>query len=113
MCTETKGSTRESLEIDIFVRRKPFETDALRVPASDARFNKCGNSSDNANSAYRSFLHEVGHALGIGHPLGGPQKAGQMGGQITDSVMNYVFDEPDCAPYPFDLMAIYALYQTE
>lgn len=26
------------------------------------------------------------------------------------TVMNYV-DGPDCSPYPFDVMAIYALYQ--
>ena len=28
-----------------------------------------------------------------------------------DSVMNYRFGEPDCSPHPFDIMAIYALYQ--
>ena len=44
---------------------------------------------------------------------------------IPDSVMNYDdpdkirhpsisddFDEPDCSPHPFDLLAIYALYQS-
>ena len=31
---------------------------------------------------------------------------------INDSVMNYESDEPGCAPNPFDLMAIYALYQS-
>ena len=96
---------------DIIIRRSKFENDLLQVPESDAMFNNCGNESDNANSAYRSFLHEVGHALGIKHPLGDPRKAGQAGGQITDSVMNYV-DEPGCAPYPFDQLAIYALYQS-
>ena len=34
---------------------------------------------------------------------------------ITDSVMNYRRDdigyEPDCAPYPLDILAIRALYQ--
>ena len=29
---------------------------------------------------------------------------------ILDSVMNYEV-EPDCSPYPFDIVAIYALYQ--
>ena len=39
--------------------------------------------------------------------------------QEFDSIMNLAtfederdFAEPDCAPYPFDLMAIYALYQS-
>ena len=34
---------------------------------------------------------------------------------IPDSVMNYVNftrTEPDCSPHPFDIMIIYALYQT-
>ena len=26
--------------------------------------------------------------------------------------MDYSFTQPDCSPYPLDLMAIYALYQT-
>ena len=34
-----------------------------------------------------------------------------------DSVMNYDWragvNEPDCSPYPLDVMAIYALYQTD
>ena len=42
---------------------------------------------------------------GISHPT------------IPDSVLNYHkyvsrnFEEPDCSLYPFDVMAIYALYQ--
>ena len=86
---------------DIIIRRSKFQNDALQVPESNARFNRCGNDSDRKYSAYPSFLHEAGHALGIsGHP------------EIADAVMNYVFDEPDCSPHPFDVMAIYALYQS-
>ena len=54
-----------------------------------------------SNSSYhRSLSDAVAHAL------------------IPDSVMNYDHDidqitnEPDCSPYPFDVIALEALYQT-
>ena len=66
------------------------------------------------------MVHESGHALG----LSGFSWAGLLTSQgsyemshptISDSVMNYwqyTATEPDCSPHPFDIMAIYALYQT-
>ena len=83
--------------------------DDLRLPTPFARFNTCFNDDfDDYGSAYTSFLHEVGHLIGISkHP------------EFPESVMNYdhatgVSDllEPDCSPYPIDIMAVYALYQT-
>ena len=68
MCTRStavyRGSTLHSSTSDIFIRRSVFESSAesLAVPMIDARMNLCGV----AGSAYWSFLHEVGHALGIG-----------------------------------------------
>ncbi|MDE2869765.1 MAG: hypothetical protein OXR64_09450 [Chloroflexota bacterium] len=90
---------------DVFIRRSHFVSDPLLRPASDAMFNFCGNAGDNKNAAYKSFLHEAGHALGIG---------GAAGGHATDdqaSVVNGA-SEADCAPHPADIMALYALYQT-
>ena len=127
MCTRTDktydtAATRlTKATSDIFIRRSKFEVGVvtnvttLDVPAADARANWCNNDSDMANSAYRSFLHEIGHVLGIGRGEINDTSAGWVEGAhplIHDAVMNYEFDEPDCAPYPFDLMAIYALYQS-
>ena len=59
---------------------------------------------------YKLMVHEAGHALVIlgtryGHP------------EMYDSIMSYGnhipedLGEPECSLYPFDIMAIYALYQ--
>ena len=101
----------------------------------DVRFNTCQpiQRTDGANIyfPYSTVLHEAGHTLGLSgyniadvtllrfyemsHPT------------IPESVMNYDYEvsdnhdpvtgdfirtEPNCAPYPFDLMALHALYQT-
>ena len=112
--------------------------DPLLVPASNARFNTCKStagsvSADDEGSAYATMVHEAGHALGIG---GGSSNEWVQSGhpQVSDSVMNYDyiavakepsvppvrrgdfdprFRERDCGPHPLDLMAIYALYQTD
>ena len=122
MCTDTvKLTTIDSagnplsteLDIDIIIRRKPFMSESLAVPASDARFNACPNS----DSAYPAFLHEVGHALGI---AGGDavdklnvrwDSEGHPNGVVSDSMMAQYL-RIYCSPHPFDIMAIYALYQT-
>ena len=90
---------------------------------------------------YETMLHESGHALGLSAfsiqsvpsvPFG--SRSGYVGSHptIPDTVMNYdhespfLYDaslpenerwirplgEPNCSPHPFDIMAIYALYQT-
>ena len=90
---------------DIFIRRSKFTSDLLLPREADSMFNECGNRSDDKNSAYKSFVHEVGHALGIG---------GAAGGHSVNEVASVVNNrlEPDCAPHPADIMALYALYQT-
>ena len=68
-------------------------------------------------SAYAMMLHEIGHALGVG---GGEDKDG-AGGSWSDrqhphsSLRNasvLAGSRPSCFPYPFDVLAVYALYQT-
>ena len=75
---------------------------------------------------YTLMAHEVGHALGLSGvslPRVLRQSYEMAHATIPDSVMNYdwevpswayllAIDEPDCSPHPFDIMIIYALYQT-
>ena len=61
---------------------------------------------------YSTVVHEGGHALGIA----GTDNSGGDGqeihhAQIEDSVMREK-EFTICSPTPFDVMAIYALYQT-
>ena len=74
--------------------------------------------------AYETLVHEAGHAIGIGGGEGASQvRRGHP--FIPYSIMNYdnlVYvnvdtnpeksSEDDCAPYPFDILAIFSLYQT-
>ena len=95
-------------------------------------------SSSNAYFAYATAVHEAGHALGLSNVsyvglvtdslfsfFGSSQPYEAAHPTIPDSVMNYdaevpdnwatwapsPLNEPDCSPHPFDLMAIYTLYQ--
>ena len=73
----------------------------------------------NQSSAYGAFMHEVGHAFGVGG--GNEYDSGGVGNMWNDtfhpqpslkdsSIM--AGSHPDCSPYPFDVLAIYALYQS-
>ena len=104
---------------DIFLNHGKLAMPAPQVPTSVV-FNTCGTGDAEFNKAYETLVHEAGHALGVhgGQNLTGKdQEAGHP--IIADSVMNYdkvvgvvEDDEPDCSPHPFDILAIYALYQT-
>ena len=91
--------------------------------AGDVMFNMCmptvGNEKD--FYLYALMVHESGHALGLSGfspealVLGARAKYEMSHPTIADSVMNYwnfTRTEDDCSPHPFDIMAIYALYQT-
>ena len=78
----------------------------------EVRFNSCVDViEDNAEkrhsylTAYGTLVHEAGHAIGIG---GGKSTTHST---IADSAMSRT-DNLLCSPHPFDIMAIYALYQT-
>ena len=109
--------------MDNLFRKSGFESsgtgsnplDWLKIPTA-VKFNKCfmnaGVLDDDSTYAYRTAMHEGGHALGTSgfdiFRVWGPYVSAHPG--ISDSVMNYE-DEPDCSPHPFDILAIYALYQ--
>jgi len=115
MCTAPDQSRVDSTR-DILIRRSKFETaggqpaDPLATPASNGRFNMCLNRGDTDSTAYESTLHEIGHVLGVGGDTGHPGEEGKAD-EFFDSVMDYNFSQPDCEPYPLDILAIYALYQ--
>ena len=94
----------------------------------DVRFNTCLPKSSNQNLDigflnYRLMVHEVGHALGIsGFSLNLFSQYPAAHATIPDTVMNYDnevsrhlvpgdFQEPDCSPHPFDIMAMQVLYR--
>ena len=73
------------------------------VLPTEVHFNKCHMPS---SGAYQTLIHEAGHALGIrggGHPPVDNQRA-----RYTVMSTSFGFG---CQPHPFDIMAIYALYQ--
>ena len=100
-----------------------------RPSDDDIRLNRCFDrvrgvyvQDDSGFKPYRTAVHEMGHALGLSNidlfPLDNLQTQPYSAAHpsIPDSVMNYDSrvnsPEPDCAPYPFDVMAVTALYQT-
>jgi len=114
-----KDDTLEHLSSDIFIRRSHFTSDMLMLPESDSLFNECGNDSDDPGSAYPSFIHEIGPALGLGGGMrdvvgGGPDTGRfEYPGHPEDTVLSTVNNaRADCSPQPIDIMAIHALYQS-
>ena len=96
------------------------------VPPNEVRLNRCIPDSP----AYEIMVHEAGHALGIrsiddigsrttktdeelyrySHPFGGLLK--EIRRNSKDTVMSYSSAGLRCSPHLFDIMAMYALYQT-
>ena len=110
--------------MDNLFRKSGFESsgtgsnplDWLKIPTA-VKFNKCFmnagvlDDDDDSTYAYRTAMHEAGHALGTSGF--DPSRGGlyiPAHPNISDSVMNYE-TEPDCSPQPFAIFAIYALYQ--
>ena len=78
----------------------------------DVQFNYCGA----AHLAYNTLVHEAGHLLGIGYGypvLGIEQQEHHPRLDMLDAAMSYESWPFDCSPQPLDILALYALYQTE
>ena len=116
---------------DIFLNYQFLRHDSLTIPGGaslnpvppdegDVSFNKCVDPEPNA---YSTLVHESGHALGIGDASDRNRMNPAFSDHhptIKDSILNHdtrvgfpnARAEPDCSPHPFDIMAIFALYQT-
>ena len=120
----------ELVGVDITFKRSDFEdsdTTARTNTPTDTTFNSCNGHGYDKDEylAYTTALHEAGHAFGlsqfglieyllapfsdvnyhISHP-------GTTDAVVNEDPITLVF-EPDCSPHPLDILAIYALYQTE
>ncbi len=118
--------------VDVSFNRGQIGAFPPNIPRAVA-FNTCMQDAERTligtDDSYRPYsvaVHEAGHALGLSWY--NIQRLDQVYEEqhptIPDSVMNYDkpgpirypnledgFDEPDCSPHPFDVLAIYALYQ--
>ena len=123
-CAITGGHTQ-----DILLNYDKFTADALAIPGragsdpeppdrGDAPFNKCAHHGmSDADNAYLTVVHEGGHVIGIGGARVGdpddPKESyhnGHPNYYLLDSIVNSR-DLAGCTPNPFDIMAIYAIYQ--
>ena len=124
------GASNVLRDVDVSFQQNAFDSSKIDRP-TETRFNTCirrggvhyaDNLKANDYFAYATALHEAGHALGLSNiapDLVSTQSYRAAHPTIADAVMNHdgevgetTFSEPDCSPYPFDLMAIYALYQS-
>ena len=123
---------------DIFINQSNRNIGTVAPPLpGDVQFNKCPTSR---NGAYQTLVHEAGHALGIRGgvvPIPAPTRlSGRWWNSYVSShpffaVRNLMSPDPwssdesrmtamswnadselRCSPHPFDILAIYALYQS-
>lgn len=71
----------------------------------------CAEAGNTGLDSYPTLLHEVGHAPGIGYGDDG-MSPDRHHPKIRESVLSYISERGyNCSPHPFDVMAIFALYQ--
>ncbi len=125
---------------DILVNQERIGSDPPPLPGGDAVserndvvFNSCPTA---AHGAYETLVHEGGHVLGIrevyemarsdrsleyyqDHPfepgliVGGPSHTNVISPSSRITVMSHNrYSGLRCSPHPFDILAIYAIYQS-
>ncbi len=128
------NNDRSVTGVDILFKKNVFDGHPIDEPT--IKFGECvppGTVIEIDDKVYakyfpfRTALHEAGHALGtsgfsnldlLDGIIGGDANYHRAHPSIPDAVMNYdseileIINEPDCFPHPFDILAIYALYQT-
>ena len=75
------------------------------------------NDTSECPKIYRTLLHEAGHALGVGYRNTGNtsinfRDLGYWRNHFWSGIGPTLMWITSCTPTPFDIMAIYALYQT-
>ena len=140
--TDPDYRTARVLSTDIFFNLKKLYTDlddtteepvALDIPhekiwnpsRDDVPVNRCirkdrYNIVRDTSAVYDTLVHEAGHAIGIGdgrtsgysrhHPTIPLSTVNYD--DVVAAIVGYKPIEYNCSPYPFDILAIYALYQT-
>ena len=111
----SKRASAAGWTTDIFLLRTRVDHDPLVIPGGDdISFNKCPDipdyfvwlprdDQDNMGmSVYGTLIHEAGHALGIGHPIGNVSS--------VDTVMTTGVS-CSCSPHPLDVLTVYALHR--
>ena len=90
----------------------------------DVKFNYCTDSSFNTMNTgantYETLIHEIGHVSGIHEGAEYSKDSGQEWTQthpnrdiINIAMRSNTVEGQSCSPHPLDVMAIYAIYQTE
>lgn len=90
----------------------------------DVKFNYCTasnfNQKENPANTYEVLMHEIGHALGLfdgaiyPQPTDPNQNRNHPNMMIYQTLMSHdTVEGQSCSPHPLDIMALYAIYQTE
>ena len=104
--------TGDGFTTDIFVLRSKANHSRLPLPGGDTQVNrsdaKLSTCPSGVPSVYGVLVHEAGHALG----LRSAEDGSDAHPRLIDSVMSGGDYGAKCAPYPADVLAIRALYET-
>ena len=109
-------ATGDGYSTDIFLLRSKAIGGLQRpggdtsVDRSDVRLNQCPTGT---SDTYGVLVHEAGHALGLRSADDSPTHPGETSpAMAVDSVMSVGDYVKKCSPYPLDVLAIRALYET-
>ena len=116
----SRNKADEVISSDLFIRHSKVAIPGdLLIPGADVDVNKDDVSFNTCpargNNAYAVLVHEAGHMLGIRGPLTGTdEEVAHKHPTIQGSSMMVGALEPlvGCSPHPFDVMVLYAIYQS-